>query len=580
MTFTNEAFLNILHPGFILIIAGLLVVFLPKKVSRAVYILGPIAATASLFVLKGNSLLYEITSHIQLQFINADKLGIIFAVAFCIVAVIGSIYSVDADSNYERGVALIYAGANLGVVLAGDCISLIVFWEISAFTGAYLVYAKHCMKSSHSAYRYLLVHAFGGGMLLVGLLSYMFHYGNSLDNLAAISGTPTFWIIFIGVAINAAVPPLNSWLPDAYPEATIGGTVFLGSYTTKAAIYLMIRFFAGTDWLVYVGCFMAVYGILMALLENDLRRLLSYHIISQLGYMVASLAMGGAWGIDGAAAHTFSNIMYKGVLLMCAGAVITATGKRKISELGGLGKKMPFTAVCFLIASFAISGVPFLNGFASKALIMHAVSENKIAYYALTAASIGTWLSIALKINVFVFWGKTDKDIECKPIPVNMKIGMALGALACIVTGVAPKLVYNLTPYGTDAHPFTIEHIMEYIILFIGASLVFYLFRKIMNPHDELTLDFDWFYRKPLNALVNALSKCLIAIFTAVENGRIAFSTYWREHLGNPYMWTENAKNKTVRNWTFENEYHPIGESITILIGAFLVILTCVLLFA
>jgi len=574
VTFTTEAIMNILHPGLILILSGLLVMCLPKNAGKAVFVLGPIGAAASLLTLKGNSLIYCLTSQIQMQFINADKLGMIFAIVFCMVAIIGSIYSLNSKTKMERAVALVYAGANLGVVLAGDCISLIVFWEISAFTGAYLVYANHTMKSSHAAYRYLLVHAFGGGMLLAGLLSYMMHYGNNLDNLATISGTATYWIIFIGVAVNAAVPPINSWLPDAYPEATLGGTVFLSSYTTKAAIYLMIRLFAGTDWIVWVGCFMAIYGILMALLENDLRRLFAYHIISQLGYMVASLGVGSAYGIDGAAAHAFNHILYKGTLMMCAGAVIYATGKRKISELGGLGKKMPLTAFCFLIASFAISGFPFLNGFASKALIMHAVKEfNPIAGILLTAASVGTWLSVALKVNVFVFWGKTDNDVEVKPVPLNMQIGMCLGSLACIVTGVCPNLVYGLTPFGSDGHPFTLEHILEYLILFAGGTLMFYVFRKVMKPHDEISLDFDWFYRVAINAGANALSKGLTVSFQAVEDARIRFSTYWRTHLGNPYLWTENSKNEKIRNVSIENEDHPVGLFIFAIVTFFLLAL-------
>jgi len=142
-----------------------------------------------------------------------------------------------------------------------------------------------------------------------------------------------YWLVFIGVAVNAAIPPLHTWVADAYPESTPAGTVYMGSFTTKVAIYALIRLFAGTEWLVIVGGLMAVFGACMALIENDLRKLLSYHIVSQLGMMVAGLATGLAVGIDGAALHAAFNILYKGVLLMAAGAVFVATGKKKISEL-------------------------------------------------------------------------------------------------------------------------------------------------------------------------------------------------------------------------------------------------------
>lgn len=459
---------NCLHPGLIMIAMGLLVMALPERLRRPAYIAAPLLALAcSLQLNESSEMVYRISSKLSIDMISFDRLSLIFMTAFCIVSLIAAIYSAGSNNRFEMGFALMYAGSNMGVVLSGDVLSLIIFWELSAIASCYVVYARRTRKSTRAAFRYILVHGFGGNMLLVGIISYIAKYGMDITNITGAQDF-TFWMIFIGVAVNAAVPPLNSWMPDAYPESTIGGTIYLASFTTKSAIYVMIRFFAGTEWLVYVGAFMAIYGILMALLENDLRRLFCYHIISQLGYIVASLAMGPGYGIDGAAAHTFNNIMYKGTLLMCAGAVLYATGRRKISELGGLGRQMPLTAVCFLIASFAISGMPFLNGFASKALVMHAVSEGgyELVSFLLTTASVGTWMSIALKINYFVFFGKpvSGKPFpaeELKSVPVNMKIGMVLGAAACTVTGVMPKLVYNLTPSMTDGHPFTVEHIVE-----------------------------------------------------------------------------------------------------------------------
>lgn len=557
-----------LHPGFIMILMSLLVLILPKKYSKVAYLVAPILALLSLFAINtDSSIAYKITSDLTVNFIHYDQFTKIFLIAFCIVSVIATIYSSKTDNKMEMVAGLVYAGSNMSVVLAGDCISLIAFWELSALASCYLVYSRRTAKSARVAFRYLLVHAFGGGMLLLGILMYMFLYGNNVENISHLYGTPVFWVIFIGVAVNAAIPPLNSWLPDAYPESTLGGTIFLASFTTKSAMYLLIRLFAGTEWLVWVGAFMAIYGAVMALLENDLRRLFSYHIISQLGYIVASLAIGGAWGIDGAAAHTFNNIMYKGTLMMCAGSVIYSTGKRKITELGGLGKKMPLTAACFLIASFAISGVPFLNGFASKALVMHAVQHSgyKLAAMLLTAASVGTWLSIALKVNYFVFWGKTDNDVTIeKKLPINMKIGMVLGAFACIVTGVFPKLVYNITPFGTDGNPFTLEHILEYIILFIGATFVFWFFIYRMKPHDELSLDFDWFYRRPLNNFIQFISKKIYIFFDWFHGVVLGGVRNTAAHFNNPYLWTENSENETVRNFSLSNEDHRVGSFINV----------------
>ena len=575
--------INCLHPGFIMIAVGLIIMVLPQKVAKVFYLAGPVAALLSLFALDDKStLLYSMTKTIKIQFVHVDNLAMIFMVVFCVIAVIGTIYSMQCDNKIEMGMSLIYAGSNMAVILAGDCLSLIIFWELAALASTYLVYAKHCRKSTRAAFRYILVHGFGGNMLLVGLLSYMFNYGTEISNITG-SNDFAFWFILIGVSVNAAVPPMNSWMPDAYPESTIGGTVFLSSFTTKAAIYVMIRFFAGTQWLLWVGVFMAIYGVCMALLENDLRRLLCYHIISQLGYMIAALSIGDACGIDGAAAHAFNHILYKGTLVMCAGAVIYSTGKRKINELGGLYKKMPITAITFLIASFAISGMPFLNGFASKALVMHSV-ENAgygIAALLLTVASAGTWLSVALKVNYYVFFGpfKDGKaehenlpEVEIiRPVPLNMNIAMILGALSCVITGIWPDLVYNLTPFQTDGHPFTAEHIAEYLALFVGTTLVFWLLRKKMSAHDELSLDFDIIYRKGLNGFVLWLSRGLHTAFDCCEKVALKLAHYLGSHFSNPYLWTANSNNEKIRHYSFENEDHLIGDVIIVIITTMLV---------
>ena len=567
---------NSIHPGFIMIIMSLLVMVLPEKVRKYAFVAAPVLAFVSLLTLnKKSAMTYTINDNLVVNFIHYDRVAAIFLIAFCIIAIIATIYAMNAKTKQEMAAELMYAGCNLGVVLAGDCISLIAFWELSALASAYVVYSGHNKRAERAAFRYLLVHAFGGGMLLAGLLMYMSKYGNEIASLTKISGSPIYWIVLIGVAVNAAIPPLNSWLPDAYPESTIGGTVFLGSFTTKSAIYLLVRMFAGTELLIWVGAIMAVYGVLMALLENDLRRLLSYHIISQLGYMVASLGAGGAWGIDGASAHAFNHIMYKGLLLMCAGAVIYATGKRKISELGGLGRKMPLVAICFLIASFSISGMPFFNGFGSKALIMHAVEEsgNHIAFWLLTAASVGTWLSITLKINYYVFWKPTDKDIEVQEIPLHMKVAMIAASVLCVGTGILASLLYSITPYATDGHPFTLMHILEYLILFVGATAVFFLFGERMEPHDEITLDFDWVYRKGLNKLVLFLSRilhdafdfCAVKVLYGVRVLAAVFS--------DPYSLAKLSKSEWIKNLSIENEDQTIGDIIIRAIAALMIML-------
>ena len=409
----------------------------------------------------------------------------------------------------------------MGAVLAGDWISLIVFWEIMAAASWLIIMSANTERASKAGFRYIMVHLLGGNLLLAGIIIKVMKGSFEISCLTG-TGDAAFWLIFLGVAVNAAIPPLNSWISDAYPEAPAGGTVYMASFTTKVGMFYIIRLFAGTEFLLWAGVFMALYGASMALIENDLRRLFSYHIVSQLGYIVAAAAVGGALGIDGAAAHTFNNILYKGVLFMCCGAVITATGKRRISDLSGLYRKMPLTAVCFLIASLSIAGFPLLNGFVSKSLVMNAMAEGgyHVAEILLMVASVGTLLSIALKVNYFVFFGKfsdghgdSHTELEVKPVPLNMKIAMVMGTAGCVLIGIMPKLLYGITPFGSDGHPFTVDHVTQYIELFAAATLAFVMYIDHMAPHVAVTLDFDWLYRKPLGVAVRWTSAAVAGAF-------------------------------------------------------------------
>lgn len=577
---TYETLKNMLHPGIIMIVFGILVMLLPRPFRKPLGLIAPVAATWALFQMSDNSsLAYELAPYIRMQFIHLDSLSYAFMLAFCIIAVLNGIYGEGIQHRYECGMSLIYAGSVMGVVLAGDCISLIIFWEVSAFASTYVIYAKHDMVSARASFRYILVHAFGGNMLLAGLIVYMFHYGNRIENIMSCYGTPAFWLIAIGVAVNAAIPPLHAWLPDAYPESTATGTVYLSSFTTKAAIYLMIRMFAGMEALVWMGAAIAIYAACMAIMENGIRRLLAYHIISQLGMMIAAIGAGGALGIDGAAAHAITNIMFKGVLMMGAGAVIYSTGRSKITELGGLAKKMPVTAACFLICSLAIAGLPGLSGFVSKALIMDALHEGgyEIFAIAVTAGGVGTLLSITLKINYYVFFGPCDEadipEIE-REIPWTMKLAMVLGTLVTVLIGICPSAFYSLMPNATIVHPYHIGHVMEYVAIFIGGSIPFFLYLKNMKPHDEVTIDFDWFYRKPLNSIVMFVSRVLYSVFAWCDIHAARMAGYLRTHFGDPYKWTQQSASVKVRKLSFENENRLVGDLVSIIVLAYVVMLS------
>ena len=385
----------------------------------------------------------------------------------------------------------------------------------------------------------------------------------------------SFWLILIGLGINAAIPPLNSWLTDAYPVASMCGTVYLGSFTTKAAIYALIRFLSGTEMLVWAGCFMAIYAAAMAIMENDIARLLCYHIVSQLGMMIAALGTGSPLGIDGASAHAVTNIMFKGVLLMCTGSIVYGTGKRKITELGGLAKKMPVTSTCFLISSLAIAGLPLLSGFASKGLIMESLAEGQytIPELLISAAGVGTLLSITLKINWFVFFGPSDLDVPIiRKQSYSMDSAVIIGTLISVIFGTFPKILYRFTMYHSDFDPFTLSHVMEYLAIFLGGSIPFFLYIKKMKPHDEFTIDFDWFYRKPLKALFNGIASVLFLIGRWFDVNSLKAVHRFSSCIGDPEQITGRSHVAVIRSMSFENEDRRIGTVIGEAVGTVIIL--------
>jgi len=505
----------------------------------------------------GDGLIIPFINDMNLHFIHVDELNFVFGMIFSMMALIGGIYSMHNKSKLEAAASMSYAGGALGVTLCGDFVTLIFFWELMAAASLFLIWANKTEKSIKAGFRYLLVHMFGGNMLLLGIILKVTQGNILISNIAEVHDT-AFWLILIGVAVNAAIPPIHGWLVDAYPEGTITGSVFLSSFTTKVAVYCLIRLFAGTEFLIWAGVIMALYGAIFALIENDMRRLLSYHIVSQVGFMVAGVGIGTALALDGATAHAFSHILYKSLLFMCAGAIITATGIRKINELGGLAKKMPMVCISFMIAAFSIAGVPFFNGFISKSITISAASEAgfPMAELLLQLASVGTFLSIVMKMGYFIFFGE-ERAIKVNKIPTNMYVAMIIGSTLCVAYGVFPEALYQFLPYAFEYHPFTVDHLVQYVQLLGVAIIPFVMYIEHMQPHSQISLDTDWFYRKPFAWLVKTISS--ICVMLQLSMGKVFRRSYdvTRELMRNPLKLIGARRLKMEGLEISEDEYDP-----------------------
>jgi multicomponent Na+:H+ antiporter subunit D len=437
---------------------------------------------------------------VNLTLAKVDRLSLVFAHVFAIQAIIGAIFSYHLKGRGQHVAAAFYVGGAFGCVFAGDYLTLFIFWEMMAFASTFLIWLNHQDNPAAigAGYRYLLVHAAGGMALLIGLLARYYAVG-TLD-FGQILPADARWYdytILVGFAVNAAVVPLHAWLTDAYPEATITGAVFMSAFTTKTAVYVLARAFPGYEILAIMGVVMCLYGVFYATIENNARRILAYHIVSQVGFMVAGIGIGTDMTLNGAAAHAYAHILYKGLLFMSVGTVLYATGTAKLTQLGGLAYRLPLVMICYMVAAVSISGVPFFSGFVSKTMTIAGAAEAHRTWLALgmEVASIGTFLSVGIKLPYFAFWSKPEYAGELKPIPVNMYVAMIISSVLCFAIGVNPGMLYALLPFPVDFQPYTSWHLLQMFQLVGFTGLGFYLMRKIIVPHAKLNLDFDYVYR-------------------------------------------------------------------------------------
>ncbi len=496
---------SFIHPALIMIIGALLVPFIRGPLRKPYLILIPLLSLGA--VISNNSLNGSLATFQfmdwQLVFGRVDKLSSVFASIMALMALIGTLYGMHVEKTSEHIAAWFYVAGSLGTIYAGDYLTVFLFWEMMAFSSVFLIWFRKGPQSLKAGYRYLIIHTFGGVVLLFGIMLRYQAVGDIEFSLLDVRNPELYtWLIMAGFALNAAVVPLHSWLPDAYSEASFNGAVFMCAITSKTAVYTLARSCAGMDILVLLGVIMALYGVIYAIMENDIRRLLAWSIVSQVGFMVAGVGIGTELAINGAVAHAVVNVLFKSLLFMGAGSVLYMTGKTKFTELGGLYKKMPATFFLTLIGCLSISAAPFLAAYVSKGMIIGAGFETHLnwASWLLMLAATGTFIYNGVKLPYFLFFGKnncSEETWEKAADPTwNMIAAMVFGSALCIYVGSAPGVLYSMLPYPVHYDPFTAYHLAETLQLLGFAALIFFLLVKYMEPVDRLSLDLDWFYRK------------------------------------------------------------------------------------
>ncbi len=502
-------------PAFILLFGAALLPLFPKNLRPTVFLAFPLAALVWIFSMEaGKHLTYSLAG-LELILLQVDPLNRGFGLAFSFAALAGGIYAMHMRDTRQQVAALGYIGGSLGVCFAGDFFTLLIFWEIMAVTSTFLVWAGGTKEAQGAGFRYLLVHLFGGSLLLVGVVLLYQETGNlELAAFTAGEASTAIWFILLGVLVNAAAPPLHAWLPDSYTKATATGAIFLNAFTTKVAVYVIAQCFPGWPLILWVGVAMALYGVYYAVLANDMRLILSYHIISQVGYMLVGIGIGGEFGVSAGAAHAYNNIIYKTLLFMGTGAVLYAVGRTRLTDLGGLGKQMKGVVALYLIGAFSISGFPLFSGFVSKAMILQEVGT--VETYLLLVAAVGTFLSVGLKLTYYT-WFYRENHLEVKKIPGNMYVAMGILAVPCLAFGVWPNGLFLTLPFAIEFQPYSIYMVVEAIQLPLFTFLAFWIFRKKILGEAKIALDTDWFYRKSAPIVSWAVIDGVNTAFAAID---------------------------------------------------------------
>ena len=524
---------NCLHPCLILLVGSLLIPLLKGRYKQLFILLAPVFGLANLWGLNvGDTFTFSMLG-LELTPCRVDKMALLFGYVFHIAVFICLLFALHLKDDVQLASGMMYAGSAVGAIFAGDFVTLFFFWELLAVTSVFQVWARRSKESFGSGQRYLMFHILSGLMLLGGFAIRYHETGSLSVEILELEGWSS-WLIFLAIGIKASFPGFHTWVVDSYPAASPSGTVFMCCFTTKTAIYTLARTFAGEELLIWIGAAMTFFPIFYAVIENDLRRVLSYSMINQLGYMVVGIGIGTAMSLNGACAHIFAHILYKSLLFMSMGAVLYRTGRTLGSDLGGLYKTMPWTAAFCLIGAASISAIPLFSGFVSKSIIMSAAAyeSHYFVWFIMLFSAAAVFPKAGINVPFFAFYHHDTtapnlrlpmSGIKGKEAPLNMLCAMGIGAIFCIGIGCAYPFLYNLLPYDVNYKPYTVAHVITQFQLLAFSALAFAVLQLLKLYPEEIrsiNLDADWFYRKGFklsyrvfDGLLNGVNKLAKTVF-------------------------------------------------------------------
>lgn len=513
-------------PVFIMLAGAVVLPLLPGVLRPWVFLVAPVLVLVqALFWLDSDTTVQVEAAGLTLTLLQFDDLSQVWVVIFAMVAVAGGVFALHLRDLVQQIAALAYGGSAFGVLLAGDLLTLIVFWELMAVASFLLVINGGRPNSRAAAMRYLFVHVAGGSAFLGGILWHAGETGSFA--LTALDGGPAAWLMLVGVLVNAASFPLHAWLSDAYPEASPTGMVFLGAFTTKTAVYVLMRLFPGWEVLLVAGAVTALYAAIYALMQNDIRRIIAYHIISQVGFMVAVVGVGTHAALESAADQAFTHVLWQAVMVMAVGAVLHAAGTSRLTELGGLWRPLKGVLLLYLVGACSIAFVPLLHGLSAAvynppvgdaATLQLAQTEidRRAITLVLTIASSATVFAVLLRLPYYTFFGQA-RGGTLRPIPIGMYVAMAAGAALSLWTSLSPHTLFDVLGFHIHAETFHANTVVLEAQLLLLSLVGGWFVLSWLRPREGVVLDTDWFYRKagPLVRIV--VQTPLEAVFTLSE---------------------------------------------------------------
>ena len=432
--------------------------------------------------------------------LEVDALSLFFGLLVATAVFVACLYSfryMDHDDNVREyyTLFLMLSGGVMGLVLSGDLFNMFIMVEILTFAAVALTAFRNKANGAlEAAFKYLVVGSMGSSCILVGtVMLYAQAHTLNFAQLSALipgnMGTSTklaFALLLVGFATKSFIVPFHPLAADAHGAAPASISVLISGVLTKSGLYGIIRicYFlfqsmnigAMQALLVTIGSVSMFVCVTMALAQHDFKRLLAFHSISQIGYVLTAAGLCTALGMSAGLYHAMNHTLFKGLLFLAAGAVLMQTGTTDLGKLGGLSKKMPHTTVLFLIGAASISGIPPFNGFASKwsiyqATYLKAVETGNFGFLIVTIiALITSILTLAsfVKVSQSVFFGQLPKELEnVKEVPFGMRFAMSIFAILCVITGLFPNLV---THYLTEPAATAVFHVGDYINAMMGSG--------------------------------------------------------------------------------------------------------------